>query len=258
MKKYVLAAILGLGATSALGCGNGSTCAGTSCTSIECKSNEVPAWCRVEITTTTCALEQPFGFCIPETKNGFSPSVDLRTWIWQNAPTPIRALVKASFGQNVGFDILECTGGKTNPYPGSLPNAVQTKVIVKLSNDIKNQDVNTCKVCTGEADCETCAAASCKLKVCGADSNCGCWVACAASDATLASCPTTCGPQGEITTSLVSCLVTTCGPACGVAGSMPSCDMPDGGMSCGMTGDFCGNPGNADCCGICGLDGLCE
>jgi hypothetical protein len=253
--KIVLAGILsiGLGGATVFGCTPGNSCAGPTCNTIQCKDNELASWCRVEITTPNCAMEQPFGFCLPTPKNGFPPNTDVTTWIWTNAPALIRPMVKDSFGTNVGFDILQCKAGAANPFPGSLPNN-ESITLIAVSNDLfdKKRD---------EAQCEACASASCNLNACGSDANCSCWVQCAFADATLATCPSKCGGQGAVTTDLVKCLVTTCGPACGVASSLPSCDQGAGGSStttCGQSGDMCGSPGDPNCCGICGLDNLCE
>lgn len=257
MKKILIAAsVILMGVLALDACNKGGTCAGTSCTSIECKPDELPGWCKVEITTVNppCITEQPFGFCVKMPKNGFPPNTDLNNFIWRGAQEPVRALVKQAFGTNVGFTLMECKAGQNNPYVYDVNSA---KILVQL----KGRD-GVGPEPRDEVQCESCAAAICNLDQCGADSNCSCWVSCAFADATLASCPSTCGPQGGVTQSLVQCLVQDCGPACGVSSSLPECNgsssSSSGSPACGMTGDLCGAPGEPDCCGICGIDGLCE
>lgn len=260
MKKKMIAAAFALVTMMGLGVAcNKSTCVGTSCTTVECKPDEISGWCRVEITTVNpvCLTEQPFGFCVKLPKNGFPPNTDLNNFIWRGAQEPIRELVKQGFGVNAGFTLEECKAADTNPFKYDV-NSFKPDVLVEL----KGEDGNSMgRHPRDEAQCESCAGAICNLNQCGADANCSCWVKCAFADATLASCPSMCGAQGGVTQSLVQCLVQDCGVACGVSSDAPMCNGSTGTgtqTSCGQTGDICGYPGNPDCCGFCGLDNLCE
>ena len=262
LKAIGLVGVVGL----ALNCGDSKVTSCIDCQQLTCNQNQLDTWCLVDITDVSagCHFEHSVGECLTVPKAGLPKTVTVSNWIWSIMPTLVQGLVGSTYGTKVGFELVDCRIAASNPWFGKFNtnsisvNAVLTKVSLPTAS-IKVED---------ETACEDCAAGSCNLPVCGGDSNCSCWVGCAFNDATLASCPGICGPQGGVTQALVNCLVTSCGEACGVPGMATTCSPTTsngtGGSpntSCQAGGDDCS--ADTDCCsGNCigasgGLMGTC-
>lgn len=216
-------------------CNLGPTTQCIDCSKLDCAAKQVDAFCRVEITVAAgtnaaCETEHVFGYCITPPDGGLPPNTNVSSWLSGLFAVLIKPMIAKTFGNNVGFDILQCTvGGGSNPFP------VMTNTYKSPLGKISIEPADAGIRLEDEAACEACAKSMCDLSSCGADANCSCWVLCAFSDPTLASCGAMCGPQGGVTTALVSCLDTACGSPCGVPGSTPICGKPTTGDGAGGT-----------------------